>query len=315
MLAISVAVSLAALALVPPVVGQLNAPDCQTGWEWSFNSLGQNPCTVTAYLNAICNSGSFSIPPLEPNHHYIGPDGPDNGDLCKCNTVAYSLISACDACQGNAWTQWSEWSLNCTQVAPDGVFPEAIPSGTKVPHWAYLNVTVTDTWNNVTAFNARGGAESTATGGPTVINPSSSTAGSSPALTPTSNPSSEAGAHKSSNHTGAIAGGVVGGVVGLALIGGLIAFFLIRRRRTRVPPSAAYATGGPNMATAGNSASMPFMQDQPATPKRFYDPSDPSTFPTSPSPSSPTIHTTNQTYNSQHNLSPNRNDYNGFPEI
>ncbi|KAI0265732.1 hypothetical protein BGY98DRAFT_958853, partial [Russula aff. rugulosa BPL654] len=62
------------------------APDCSSDWIWSFNSLGQNPCTVAAYMFSTCHAGSFT-----------------GGDLCLCNTIAYSLLSACDGCKGSQW--------------------------------------------------------------------------------------------------------------------------------------------------------------------------------------------------------------------
>ena len=52
----------------------------------------------------------FTIPPLLPGDSYVGPTGPsDDSDLCKCNTVVYSLMSACDACQDADW-------FSCVQV-------------------------------------------------------------------------------------------------------------------------------------------------------------------------------------------------------
>jgi hypothetical protein len=91
----------------------------------SYNSLGQNPCTVAAYLMSTCNGGcelssslpcpcifepcrlisfsAFAIKTLAPGYHYTGPGGYDDTDLCKCNTVTYSLLSACVACQGEEW--------------------------------------------------------------------------------------------------------------------------------------------------------------------------------------------------------------------
>ncbi|THH17528.1 hypothetical protein EW146_g3302 [Bondarzewia mesenterica] len=289
------------LAYVVLSSAQLSAPACAAGWEWMYNSLGQNPCVVASYLEAVCNNGQFSIPALTPNHHYIGPDGPDNGDLCKCNTVSYSLISACDACQGSTWTQWSEWSFNCTSVSQDGTLPESIPSGTRVPGWAYLNVTKTDIWSNTTAFESTALPESSATGGPTTINPSASQT-SSVSVTATSSTSSS-GVSSPQNASSSA---------------GLIAFLAIRHRRSRVPPSATYGGGPPPVMgqDVHNGALAPFAGEFPETPRRFYDPSDPSTFPTSPSPSSPTIRTTNNTYNtSMHNLQPNRSQYNGLPEV
>jgi hypothetical protein len=56
--------------------------------------------TLRANLSA---HAAFTIPALLPQHSYTGPNGQDDNDLCKCNTVFYNLISACDACQGEPW--------------------------------------------------------------------------------------------------------------------------------------------------------------------------------------------------------------------
>ena len=92
----------------------------------SFNSINQNACMVAAYLLSTCNQGckcalgrstrgaivvsifslflsAFTINSLLPGSSYSGPSGVDNSNMCKCNTVAYSLISACDACQSSNW--------------------------------------------------------------------------------------------------------------------------------------------------------------------------------------------------------------------
>lgn len=105
----------------------------------SYNSLNQNPCKVAAYLEAVCNSGrtspllsspflypcqpvlksnltltlrfrrttiaEFSVPALLPGNHYTGPSVAGTTNLCKCNTVVYSLVSACGGCQGGEWIQ------------------------------------------------------------------------------------------------------------------------------------------------------------------------------------------------------------------
>ncbi|KAH9161337.1 hypothetical protein EDB89DRAFT_2031047 [Lactarius sanguifluus] len=140
---------------------QVSAPNCtDSTFTWSYNSLQQNPCLVTAYLAAVCNNGVFSIPALLPQHYYTGPAGVDNGDLCKCNTVVYNLISACDACQGASWIPYSTWSFNCT-THPCSTFhlsfPEPVPAGTRVPKWAYIDSTVGDNWS-IAAAQAAGGA-------------------------------------------------------------------------------------------------------------------------------------------------------------
>ena len=87
----------------------------------SYNSLNQNPCTVLAYMVATCNNGcecpvlcvgelplydlscpAFTIDPLGlTGTSYSLYSNED--DMCKCNTIAYSLISACSACQGGIW--------------------------------------------------------------------------------------------------------------------------------------------------------------------------------------------------------------------
>ena len=45
----------------------------------------------------------FTVPVLPFGYEYGGPSGSDDSDLCKCNTVTYALISACDACQQEPW--------------------------------------------------------------------------------------------------------------------------------------------------------------------------------------------------------------------
>lgn len=82
---------------------------------------------------------------MAPGDSYVGPTGSnDASDLCKCNTVVYSLMSACDACQFDdaVWFsyvfvsrclcpyltgcdhryRWKTWSVNCTDVEPPSTF-------------------------------------------------------------------------------------------------------------------------------------------------------------------------------------------------
>ncbi|KAI9429285.1 hypothetical protein H4582DRAFT_311114 [Lactarius indigo] len=60
-----------------PVVARISAPICTdivgSSWKWSFNSLDQNPCTVTAYLMATCYGGVFAVDPLFVGGAYLGP--------------------------------------------------------------------------------------------------------------------------------------------------------------------------------------------------------------------------------------------------
>ncbi|KAF8491362.1 hypothetical protein F5888DRAFT_1736763 [Russula emetica] len=96
------------------VVAQINVPDCNsTSWQWTFNSLGQNLCTVLAYMISTCNGGEFTVFQLQSGWVYFGPSGIDNANLCEC-----SLYSACGACQQQKWVTWSQWVTNCTRTLP-----------------------------------------------------------------------------------------------------------------------------------------------------------------------------------------------------
>lgn len=86
-------------------------------------------CTSTA----ISHFAAFTVDALPPGYEYSGPGVLDGDDLCKCNTVTYSLLCACGACQEDLWIRyefitsfyiplyksiisWSEWITNCTKV-------------------------------------------------------------------------------------------------------------------------------------------------------------------------------------------------------
>jgi hypothetical protein len=45
----------------------------------------------------------YSLKSLPTGYKYTGAYGNADADLCYCNTVAYSLFSACGACQGQEW--------------------------------------------------------------------------------------------------------------------------------------------------------------------------------------------------------------------
>ncbi|KAI0302815.1 hypothetical protein B0F90DRAFT_169696 [Multifurca ochricompacta] len=254
-----------------PSFAQLLYPNCNAGWEWSYNSLNQNPCNVAAYLESTCEGGQFQIGSLPQGSLYRGPDT-EQANLCQCNPVVYSLVSACGACQGSSWIQWSSWKFNCTTVASDSTFPKAIPNGTRVPHWAYLSVTISDTWNSTAAQISGDSPE----GSPSSI-PTGSSAPSTSSATSSSSSSSNSSSNENKSHAGQIAGSVVGGVVGAALLLGLILWYLRRRRwRSEARPS-------PFMSDAPHVAEAFGLQDPgTSTPNRkYYNPSDPSTFPVS----------------------------------
>ncbi|KAH8978836.1 hypothetical protein EDB92DRAFT_1821349 [Lactarius akahatsu] len=309
---------------------QLIYPNCTAGWEWSYNSLGQNPCNCCgifggnmwhwAYvfsppvlpLRAKCHPilGTFShrftphaytvfkIDPLPQGSLYRGPDV-NQSNLCECNTVVYSLVSSSE------WIQWSQWYINCSTVSTDGTYPNSIPAGTRIPRWAYLEVSAADTWNATAAQSTGDTPEGTATTVPST--PSTSVPSSSTSLSSSSN--------KSSSSTGAIAGGVVGGVVGATVLVGLIIWYTRRRRWRAVARPSPFMTDAPHMAAAfgipdpGTSTPMP----------KYYDPSDPSTFPPSlMSPSATVIQTTPGSEQAHGTSTPplsDRSRYNGLPLV
>ena len=115
-----------------------------------------------AYHNITIIKTVFTIPTLTSHDtFYTGPTGPtDQNDLCKCNTVVYSLMSACAACQGSNWfscvcpppffplffaalsstilfckqkKRWNTWKKNCTSVDAsqtfvlNSLFPPCVP--------------------------------------------------------------------------------------------------------------------------------------------------------------------------------------------
>jgi hypothetical protein len=118
----------------------------------------------------------FTIPKLVAGNHYTGPT---TDDKCQCNSVLYSVISACAGCQKGTWLTCARFSprllpfqltprlqlrsMDCQlrfarrdvnvrlatfwgTVALDTKkkrrFPEAINNDTRIPAWAFLNVTV-----------------------------------------------------------------------------------------------------------------------------------------------------------------------------
>ncbi|KAH9971461.1 hypothetical protein BJV74DRAFT_865871 [Russula compacta] len=294
--------ALTSLLLLFPgfVVAQIFAPNCPTSslvsWGWTFNSLDQNACTVAAYLMSTCNGGSFTINALQSGYSYTGPTGGiDDSNMCKCNTISYSLISACDACQGSDWISWSNYSANCTKTLPPSTFPSPVPAGTRIPKWALLDVTAQNNWNANDSFVAGDSPElgpgavvgpsgvSTAASVIGTATPSSlSHAGASPS--PTSGSDSSSNGSSSSSNVGAIAGGVAGGIAAVA-IAGVAVFFFLRRGRRQAPSTPLTAQQQmeqvqhlPPPSDDGTFA-PPSAPGTPLAPMRLYDPNDPTTFP------------------------------------
>lgn len=271
--------------LVREISAQLTNATCDvSGSEWSFNSLGQSPCVMASYMFTPC-WGTYTIYALRPGWLYTGPRSKGDSDPCVCSSVMYSLLSACQFCQSSASTSiepWWMWTENCTATeVQNGFFIQGIPFGTKIPVWAFKPFDTNDTFSLV-------GAQQVAASNQTELEPASTSSSRTPISpsatnirpTETPSPSSSSGAASSSNSSstpvGAIVGGVVGGVAGIALIAGLVFFFLHKSKQKERPLSES------SKVPWSPSSQSPTLAPTPQTAEhRLYDPNNPATFPQS----------------------------------
>lgn len=265
------------------VKAQDHATCTNTDYRWTFNTLSQSPCQMGEALGNVCtDDGDFLIQYLPSGYMYSGL-GSTYATNCACNTVYYNVLSACAQCQGGSVDVWDNWSKNCTTTY--STFPNSIPDGSAIPHWAYLPLN-NGTWDFASA-ETDNGAEATFTGTHSVSASASSTRTSSAHSASGSSSGSNGGSSSGGkSHAGAIAGGVIGGIALIALIG--LGFFLWRRnknKKVKSTPEASFL--GPNMTGTTYNAHegfAPAPYDQHSTmsgagPAKLYDPNDPSTFP------------------------------------
>ncbi|RPD69423.1 hypothetical protein L226DRAFT_575588 [Lentinus tigrinus ALCF2SS1-7] len=299
---ISLVAAFAALVVQSSLVGSQNTTAiCEPGFEWMFNSMGQSPCLVTAWLWSPCYALSQDIvSKLDSGFVYQGPVSPSSSNKCLCNTVTYSTLAACAVCQGRglAIYSWPQYQANCSVGVAQDAYPFSIPGGTAVPAWAYLDVVKNGTFN-VDAAEALASTDPPESTAPVLSSTSTSaTPTSSSSVTASGSPPSESSSTSSSEHTspaspppstsshsnvGAIVGGVIGGIGGALIIGAAIFFGLRHRNKTHAPPSHFDRT--PAMAEAAPFVvTDPFMTPRtpgamPEAAPVLYDPNDPSTFP------------------------------------
>ncbi|KAI0306318.1 hypothetical protein B0F90DRAFT_1688907 [Multifurca ochricompacta] len=233
------------LLLVPfvlvPVRAQVQGPEClpstMKNWGWV----------------------QFTIPPLSPGSHYTGPSGPDDADICKCNSVTYSLISACAGCQKGVWISYEQWTANCTKISPVSTFPQLIPNDTRVPAWGFLGVSDSQPWDNVTACNFGGNPESVGTYRPPFA-PQFSTGNAISA--------------------GATAGAIAGSVLLMLAAIGVVAWYYLRRLwRRRKLTGDGKSTSTERLTTEQHKGEYEIVPWIPDPDIKFYDPSDPRTYP------------------------------------
>ncbi|KAJ3509632.1 hypothetical protein NLJ89_g5121 [Agrocybe chaxingu] len=273
------------------VVGQeSNVTVCVDDYRWSINSRGQTPCLVAAYLKTACGTPA-SVDAIPPDNHYLGPTFAQ-ADPCMCSSVTYSVISACGGCQSRNFANWTTWSQNCPLVSL-GSFPRPIPDGTEVPVWALINpVATNNTFDPVAAVQVLNGFPLPTPSSVSPLPPpvttsrtsSTDTLGAS-TFTPsaTSVPQTSEGGSRS--NAGAIAGGVVGGLVFLAIVGLLMLWWFMRKRRNAVQKDLTFDS---RALVAGSAMSQQTTGSPPDGPspvpfsQSLYDTSDMHTYPGSP---------------------------------
>ncbi|KIK98729.1 hypothetical protein PAXRUDRAFT_133604 [Paxillus rubicundulus Ve08.2h10] len=139
--------------LQPATLAQESNATCQPRFAWADNSLGQSPCIVAPYLESQCFTNGLCRLNPQAGQYYEAPSGA-YANPCECNTVAYSLVSACGACQGAIYLTWPARTVNCNATA-DSQFsglPQAPPLGTAAPPWAFLGLGIDDTWNGEASY-------------------------------------------------------------------------------------------------------------------------------------------------------------------
>ncbi|KAI0342886.1 hypothetical protein BDW22DRAFT_1357424 [Trametopsis cervina] len=312
------------LAYAPkPTPAQTANVICQASTIWTANDEGQSPCLVAAFLVGQClpDPSDAVVHPLNNlpgiTNYYVPPQAsallPTD---CTCNTVLYSLIAACGACQGQGWISWTSWDENCQQSYV-ATYPDKIPPTVSVPRWAYIDVTEHGgTFSPSLAEQIA--AENLPDIGP--LSPSSSSSSSSSSAssptsvalppsattpvifpTPTSGLDTSSGGESKKSNVGPIVGGVVGGIGGIALIALAVWFCFLRKKRTTArpnnfniePPASAVPLNGSEdlekplgtPTTGGGYASptglgyVDYQSLQTPPPMMPYNPDDPSTFP------------------------------------
>jgi len=175
-------------------------------------------------------------------------------------------------------------------------YPFDIPSNTAVPGWAYQLVEGANRFSMTEALAAKDEPEHKASTSSS-LSSSSSTSTTTPNTTPSNTAPSS---HASSNSTGAIVGGVVGGVASLAILGGLVVFFILHRRKsnryTEISVASedrfdntnlkAYQQGekggsAASIQSTGAGASLPSWQGaKRPIQESYFNPYDPNTYPT-----------------------------------
>ncbi|KDQ10211.1 hypothetical protein BOTBODRAFT_36486 [Botryobasidium botryosum FD-172 SS1] len=217
------------------VVAQTTSVVCSNTFAWMSNSRGQNPCLIAAYLLGQCNSGQWAVNPITDGSPYNSPNA-TTASSCQCSSVTYNLLSACEVCQIVQPVSWTDWNASCAaHPVPLKNWPLAIPAGTLIPAWAYLDPTTMsdDTFDPSVAIGSLSAPES---GVLTSTIPSATISTTSTPLVVLPTASSHIGNDGVNNKVGSIVGGVVGGIAGLGLLSVTVVIMLYcHQTRNRQP--------------------------------------------------------------------------------
>ncbi|KAH8978191.1 hypothetical protein EDB92DRAFT_1991798 [Lactarius akahatsu] len=130
-------------------------------------------------------------------------------------------------CQEGLSISWTEYSQNCVETIEPSTFSHPVPTGTRVPQWALLDITDSCLIDRLS---------------------------DSPEVRPGKlvKPSSGRGLN-----TSAIAGGVAGGVIAIVVIAGLMFAFWRRRRRAQEPSPTSVVDDAPPPPSASQMGQDP----------------------------------------------------------
>lgn len=139
-----------------------NVDPLQPGYHYigpTNDNSTQNPCTSLSHVDFFVHTLylrylNLAIPTFRSHPLFL-----PRYALGICSTPVYMLESACGACQNHTYITWSMWSSNCPadMLQEQGTYDQIIPSGTLVPHWAYLKPADYGDILNVNAAKLAGG--------------------------------------------------------------------------------------------------------------------------------------------------------------
>ncbi|KAL5534812.1 hypothetical protein ACEPAG_1276 [Sanghuangporus baumii] len=202
---------------------------CPSSFSWMNNGIEQDPCTIAAWLIALCVDPTSNLPasvaPIGNGQtNYLPPNG-TSATACTCSWAFYNTIEACTVCQDFTAQDYSSWSSSCnvlgqTSTSTYWQSSTSFSSRTQLPRWSILNPSKWDSGS----FNAAQ-AEEIANQNASTSQPTVSSSSTSPS---SSSHSAPAGTKKT--NVGAIAGGVVAGILAFLIAAIALWFFLVKKR-------------------------------------------------------------------------------------